>query len=162
MTSTPKFGTPNNAIIAQSAIALIASLTGGLAQLIFFATFNLAFVYLATSAAVLTLRERKKQTEGERTYLERRTGPIIPVAGIILSAFLMYECGINTITFGVVSILIGIPIYVVYAPRTEIATLKKDFYSTEAVLARSAHTEKVFLGYLVRLLRKIVARRSEV
>jgi hypothetical protein len=74
----------------------------------------------------------------------------------------MFECGINTITFGVVSILIGIPIYVLYAPRTEIVTLKKDFYSTEAVLARSAHIEKVFLGYLVRLLRKIAARRSEM
>ena len=157
----PKFGTPNNAIIAQSAIALIASLIGGLTQLIFFATFNLAFVYLATSAAVLTLRERKKQTEGERTYLERRTGPIIPVAGIILSAFLMYECGINTITFGVVSILIGIPIYVLYAPRTEMATLKKEFYSTEAILARRARTEKVFLGYMVRLIRKAAARRSK-
>jgi|GEM_PF-6077669 len=48
------------------------------------------------------------------------------------------------------------------APRTEIATLKKDFYSTEAVLARSARTEKVFLGYLVRLLQKIAARRSEM
>jgi hypothetical protein len=74
----------------------------------------------------------------------------------------MFECGINTITFGVTSILIGIPIYVLYAPRTEIATLKKDFYSTEAVLARSARTEKVFLGYLVRLLQKIAARRSEM
>lgn len=31
----PKFGTPNNAIIAQFAIALIASLIGGLTQLIF-------------------------------------------------------------------------------------------------------------------------------
>ncbi len=158
----PTYGSPYNSIIAQSAVALVASLIGGLTQLIVFSMFNLAFVYLATSAAVLTLRERKKQAESERTYLQRLTGPVIPVAGIILSTFLIYECGISAIALGVASILIGIPIYVLYAPRTEIATLKKEFYSTEAILARSARTEKVFLGYLVRLIRKTAARRSEV
>ena len=96
---------------------LFAALIGNLTQLIIFAAFNLAFVYLATCAAVLTLRGR--QTDSDRTYLERLTGPAIPVAGIILSVFLMYECGITTIAFGIVSILIGIPIYVLYAPRTE-------------------------------------------
>ncbi len=150
----PRYGTPYYGIIAQSVIALVASLIGGLTQLIVFSTFNLAFVYLATSAAVLGLREKKKRAGGESTYLARLSGPIIPVAGIILSAFLIYECGITTVAFGVVSILIGIPIYVLYAPRTEIATLKKDFYSTERVLARRTRTERVFLGYLVHLIRR--------
>jgi len=153
----PKYGTPYGAIIAQSGLALFASLIGGLTQLITFSVFNLAFVYLATSAAIFPLRA-KKQTGSERTYLERHTGPIIPVAGIILSAFLIYSSGIATIALGIVSILIGIPIYVLYAPRTELATLKKNFYSTEALLSRSARTQKVFLGYLVQLTRKIVAR----
>ncbi|MGZ4914753.1 MAG: APC family permease [Halobacteriota archaeon] len=154
----PRFGTPSNAIVIQSAIALFASLIGGLTQLIIFSAFNLSFVYVTTCAAVLTLRKRKKQTASDRTYLERLAGPAIPVAGIILSGFLIYECGISTIAFGIVSILIGIPIYVLYAPRTEITTLKRDFYSTEAILARSEHTQKVFLGYLIYLLRKAAAR----
>ncbi|MGZ4912951.1 MAG: APC family permease, partial [Halobacteriota archaeon] len=152
----PRFGTPSNAIIVQSAIVLFAALIGNLTQLIIFAAFNLAFVYLATCAAVLTLRGR--QAASDRTFLERLTGPVIPVSGIILSVFLMYECGIATVAFGIVSILIGIPIYVLYAPRTEITTLKRDFYSTEAILARSEHTQKVFLGYLIYLLRKAAAR----
>jgi len=154
----PKYGTPYGSIIAQSALALFASLIGGLTQLITFSVFNLAFVYLATSATIFPLRERKKQAGGERTYLERRTGPIIPIAGIILSAYLIYSCGIATIALGIVSILIGIPIYVLYAPRTELATLKKNFYSTKALLSRSARTQKVFLGYLVQLTRKIAVR----
>jgi len=156
----PRFGTPSNAIIIQSAIALFASLIGGLTQLITFAAFNLAFVYVATCAAVLTLRARR-QTDSDRTYLQRLTGPVIPVTGVILSVFIIYECGISTIALGIVSILIGLPIYVLYAPRTEITTLKKDFYSTEAMLARSAHTEKVFLGYLVWLVRKTVVSRPK-
>jgi APA family basic amino acid/polyamine antiporter len=58
--------------------------------------------------------------------------------------FLIYECGISTVAFGIVSILIGIPIYVLYAPRTELKTLKRDFYSTEAVLARTVHSNLNF------------------
>ncbi|MDD1720916.1 MAG: APC family permease [Euryarchaeota archaeon] len=149
----PRYATPYKAIIAQSALALFGSLVGGLTQLIVFSTFNLAFVYLATCAAVPALRE-KKRPDNKRTYLERFTGPILPVAGIILCALLIYACGVSTIALGILSILIGIPIYVLYAPRTELATLKKDFYSTEATLSRSAHTQRVFLGYLVRLIRK--------
>ena len=139
----PRFGTPSNAIIIQSAIVLFAALIGNLTQLIIFSAFNLAFVYLATCAAVLTLRARR-QKDSDRTDLERLTGPVIPVSGIILSVFLIYECGISTVAFGIVSILIGIPIYVLYAPRTELTTLKKDFYSTEAVLARTVHSNLNF------------------
>jgi amino acid transporter len=138
----PRFGTPSNAIIVQSAIVLCAALIGDLTQLIIFSAFNLAFVYLATCAAVLTLRGR--QTGRGRTYLERLTGSAIPVSGIILSVFLIYECGISTVAFGIVSVLIGIPIYVLYAPRTELKTLKRDFLSSEAVLARTVHSNLNF------------------
>ena len=141
----PRFGTPSNAIIIQSAIVLFAALIGDLTQLIIFAAFNLAFVYVATCAAVLTLRGRQK--DSDRTYLERLTGPVIPVSGIILSVFLIYECGISTVAVGIVSILIGIPIYVLYAPRTEITTLKRDFYSTEAILARTVHSNLNFIRH---------------
>lgn len=111
-------------------------------QLITFSTFNLAFVYLATCAAVPALRERKR-IASERTYLERFTGPILPVVGIILCALLIYACGVSTIALGVLSILVGIPVYVLYAPRTELATIKKDFHSTEAALSRR-HTRREF------------------
>jgi len=121
---------------------LSAALIGNLTQLIIFAAFNLAFVYLATCAAVLTLRGRHR--DRDRTFLERLTGPAIPVSGIILSVLLIYECGISTVAFGIVSILIGIPIYVLYAPRTELTTLKRDFLSTEAVLARTIHSNLNF------------------
>jgi amino acid transporter len=138
----PRFGTPVNAIIIQSAIVLSLSLIGGLTQLIIFSAFNLAFVYLVTCAAVLTLRGRQK--ESDRMSFGRLPGLAIPVSGVILSVFLIYECGISTIALGIVSILIGIPIYVFYAPRTELTTLKRDFYSSEAVLRRTIHSNLNF------------------
>ena len=149
----PKYSTPYKSLIAQAVLALFGSLIGGLSQLIVFSVFNLAFVYLVTCSAVLVLRERKKPEVG-KTALERVTGPIIPIVGMILSAYLLLVSGISTIIFGIITILIGVPIYVAYAPRTEMETLKREFLSTEAMLSRVARTQRVFLGYLFRLIRR--------
>jgi APA family basic amino acid/polyamine antiporter len=145
------YGTPYKSLIAQASLALGLSLFGGLSQLILFSTFNLAFVYLVTSSVVLALRERGKIKAG-RTFLEKMTGPIIPVGGIILSALLMFESGITTVVFGLITIAIGIPIYAFYSPHSEREMVKATFYSTEAVLSRVARTQRVFLGYLLRVL----------
>ncbi|HYA60991.1 MAG TPA: amino acid permease [Candidatus Acidoferrum sp.] len=153
----PKYGTPYKSILAQSAIALFASLIGGLSQLIVFATFNLAFVYLVTSSVVFVLREKRKPEVGQ-TVVEKMTGPIIPITGILLSAYMLLICGTTTIFFGIITILIGVPIYVAHTPRTEMETLKKEFYSTEAILSRVSRTQKVFLGYLLKLLREYMRR----
>ncbi len=146
-----RYGTPYKGLIAQGILALGLSLFGGLAQLILFSTFNLAFVYLVTSSVVLVLRERGRIKVG-RTLIERLTGPIIPVAGILLSAVLIFESGVTTVVLGVISIAMGMPIYAFYSPRSELGVAKAAFYSTEAVLRRVAHTQRVFLGYLLRLV----------
>ena len=146
-----RYGTPHKNLIAQGVLALGLSLFGGLSQLILFSTFNLAFVYLVTSAVVLALRERERTTAG-RTVIEKLTGPILPVAGILLSALLIFESGITTVILGLITIAIGIPIYTFYSPRRELAVVKATFYSTEAMLARVAQTQRVFLGYLLRLV----------
>jgi amino acid transporter len=153
----PKYGTPYKSILAQSAIALFGSLIGGLSQLIVFATFNLAFVYLVTSSVVLVLRERRKSEVGQ-TVVEKMTGPIIPIAGILLSAYMLLICGASTILFGIITILIGVPIYVAYTPRTEMETLKREFYSTEAVLSRTSRMQRVLFGFLMRLIREHIKR----
>jgi Amino acid transporters len=146
-----RYGTPHKSLIAQGVLALGLSLFGGLTQLILFSTFNLAFVYLITSAVVLALRERGRIRAG-RTVIEKMTGPILPVAGILLSALLIFESGTTTVIYGLITIAIGIPIYAFYSPRSEVAAVKATFYSTEAVLARVAQTQRVFLGYLLRLV----------
>ncbi|MGZ4918462.1 MAG: APC family permease [Halobacteriota archaeon] len=146
-----KYGTPHKSLIAQGVLALGLSLIGGLTQLILFSTFNLAFVYLVTSSVVLALRERGRITTG-RTIIDRMTGPVLPVAGILLSSLLIFESGPTTVILGLITVAIGIPIYAFYSPRSEVGALKATFYSTEAVLRRVARTQRVFLGYLLRLV----------
>jgi hypothetical protein len=103
------------------------------------------------------LREKRKPEVG-RTVVEKMTGPIIPIAGILLSAYMMLICGATTILFGIITILIGVPIYVAYTPRMEMETLKREFYSTEAVRSRVSRMQKVFLGYLLRFIREHLRR----
>jgi len=146
-----KYGTPYMSLIAQAILALGLSLFGGLSQLILFSTFNLAFVYLITCAVVLTLRKQGRIKAG-RTLIKKMTGPFIPIAGILLSALLIFESGIITVVFGLVTIAIGIPIYAFYSPQSEMEMVKATFYSTEAVLSRVARTQRVFLGYLLRIV----------
>jgi basic amino acid/polyamine antiporter, APA family len=145
-----RYRTPHKSLIVQAAFALALSLFGGLSQLILFSTFNLAFVYLVTSSVVLALRERGRIKQG-RTLVEKMTGPIIPIAGIVLSALLIFESGTASVIFGLITIGLGIPIYAFYSPRSERELVKATFYSTEAILARVARTQRVFLGYLLRI-----------
>ena len=148
-----RYGTPYKSLIAQGVLALGLSLFAGLTQLILFSTFNLAFVYLTTCAVVLALRERGRIKAG-RTLIEKMTGPIVPVAGILLSALLIFESGITTVVIGLVTIAIGIPIYAFYSPHSEMEMVKATFYSTEAVLSRVTRTQRVFLGYLLRIVTR--------
>jgi basic amino acid/polyamine antiporter, APA family len=156
-----KYGSPHKNLIAQASLALGLSLFGGLGQLILFSTFNLAFVYLITCSVVLALRERGRIKIG-RTFIEKMTGPIIPIGGILLSALLIYESGISTVVFGLITIAFGIPIYAFYSPRSEREMVKATFYSTEAVLSRVAQTQRVFLGYLLRIVTRRKTTLSNV
>ena len=148
-----RYGTPYKSLAAQAILALGLSLFGGLSQLILFSTFNLAFVYLTTCAVVLALRERGRIKSG-RTLIEKMTGPIVPIAGILMSALLIFESGITTVVFGLVTIAIGIPIYAFYSPHSEMEMVKATFYSTEAMLSQVTRTQRVFLGYLLRIVSR--------
>jgi hypothetical protein len=76
---------------------------------------------------------------------------IFPVAGIILSALLIFEIGGAAILFGLKIISLGVPIFAFYSPRSERELLKATFYSTEAIVARVTRTQRVFVGYLLRI-----------
>ena len=54
---------------------------------------------------------------------------IVPVLGIVLSIYMMSQCAPNQIIIGIILILAGIPIYIIFAPRTEIKTAKRDIKS---------------------------------
>jgi amino acid transporter len=158
-----RFKTPYASIIIQSVTALVAALlasfVGGLSLLISVSVFLLAIAYLATSASVFPLR--KKNPVPNVVYGKRKM--VIPVLGILFSAYLITQCTLTQIAIGVLLLLVGIPIYVKYSPKKELTEAKQALLSQQNVFRRVYRQEHVFLAHVLYHLRQLyrkVTRKS--
>jgi basic amino acid/polyamine antiporter, APA family len=153
-----KFKTPYASIIIQSvtalAAALLAPLFGGLSLLISVSVFFLAIAYLATSASVFPLR--KKNPVPNVVYGKRKM--VIPVLGIVFSAYLITQCSLSQIAIGVLLLVVGIPIYIKFSPKKELTEAKQALLSQPNIFRRIYRQENVFLAHVFHHLRKIFRR----
>jgi APA family basic amino acid/polyamine antiporter len=143
------------AIICSS--ALIASIIGGLTELIATSVFLLSFAYLCTCVSALLLG--KKFPEESSKLTGRRS---IPVAGIVFSAFLMALVDPMLIVISAGLLLFGVPIYALFSPRKELHDLRESFLSKDAVLRRTYEQGERFLAHPFRhLVWLVYGRRHE-
>jgi APA family basic amino acid/polyamine antiporter len=145
----PKFKTPYLAITIQAATALIASIGGNLSTLIATSVLFMAIAYVATSASIFSLRKK-----GLEPKFQLKGGLLIPSLGVIFSLYLISQCTITQITTGLVLLLIGIPIYVKYSPKKEMAELKKLLLSRDSILKRAYRQEQRFLAHMLRHMKR--------
>jgi APA family basic amino acid/polyamine antiporter len=138
-----KFKTPYLSIAIQSVTALLASMIGNLSLLIAVSVFFMAISYLATSGAVFALHRK-----GLGSHLRMRS-LLIPGLGILFSAYLISQCTPVQLVIGVLLLLAGVPIYVKYSPKKEIAELKSRLLSRENILKRMYAQERVFLAHVL-------------
>jgi amino acid transporter len=155
----PKYKTPYIGIAVQALTALIASLIGNLSMLVAASVFFMAIAYAATCASIFFLRKK-----GIKPKFNLKGGLIIPSLGIIFSLYLITQCTSIQITIGLALLLVGIPIYVKYSPKKEIAELKKELLSRDSVLERIYHEEEKFLAHLILHIkmayRRIAGKRQ--
>jgi APA family basic amino acid/polyamine antiporter len=153
----PRYGTPSVALVIQGVIAFVLSLFSGIRELISFSVFNMAFAFLLTCLALLVLRrEEEKGLPGQH---------VLPLFGILICIYLLLSTSMFDKLAGTALIISGIPLYVFFSPKVEIGTLKKFFFSEEAVFARRLQRERRFLANFILLLyrafRWIRGRGSE-
>ncbi|MGD0028332.1 MAG: APC family permease [Candidatus Bathyarchaeia archaeon] len=152
-----RFKTPYLGIIIEGAAAFVAasvaSTIGGLGMLIAVSVFFMAASYLATSASVFFLRRKVSQPS-----FRLRGGVIIPVLGAAFSLYLITQCTLTPIVLGVLLLLVGVPIYVKYSPKKEIAELKQALLSREAVLKRVHEEEQRFLAHALQHVKHFYRR----
>ncbi len=149
----PKFGTPYMSIIIQSVIATVAAIEGNLTLLIAVSVFFLAVAYLATCASVFVFRRRHLPA-----VFHLAGGPIIPALGIVFSIFLITQCTPLQLALGAALLLVGVPIYVKYSPKKEIADLKQAFLSRDKTLRSFYARERTFLAHALMHLRQWLQR----
>jgi amino acid transporter len=149
-----RFDTPYVGLIILCTTAYVASLLGGLTDLINSAVFLLAFAYFATCVSAIFLeRQHPRISRGFRGKYA------IPVAGAGFSILLMalvhpFLIGISLILLGV-----GIPIYLFFSPRQELLDLKEAFLSTDAISRRAYRQGHTFLANALRMIRRLVRTR---
>jgi APA family basic amino acid/polyamine antiporter len=148
----PRYKTPYMALLVQGIIAFVLCIFSGLSDLISFSVFNLAFAFFLTCLALLVLGRRKhtKKLHGQR---------ILPVAGMVICVYLitMYLLGSTPLFIkiaGIVIIICGIPLYVLFSPKTDIHHLKELFLTEESVLLRQFQRTDGFLAHFLVHLRR--------
>ncbi len=151
-----RFNTPYVGLIILCAAAYVASLIGGLAELIDSSVFLLAFAYLMTCVSALLLQKRHpdaaKGLHGKR---------LVPVAGAVCSVVLLVLVNPLLILISVVLLAAGVPIYAFFSPKKESEELKAAFLSAEAVSARAYRQGRRFLAYpLAKALEAVRGRRG--
>ena len=138
----PKYKTPYLGIMIQAITALVAAIIGSLNLLIATSVFFMAIAYLATSGSIFFLRRK-----GIKAQFHLRGGLILPILGMIFSLYLITQCPLSQIALGFVMLTIGVPIYIGYSPKKEIAELKEELLSRESRLRRAANQEERFLAH---------------
>lgn len=152
---SPRFGTPYLALIAICSTAFIASLIGGLTALINSSVFLLAFVYLATCISALLLARRHPETASKI-----RMRPSVMVAGAGLSIVLMLLVDPAIMVISLILLGVGIPIYIFFSPKKELAEVKAEFLSRESMLHRAYHQSWRFLAYPLQWLKLLYYNRT--
>ena len=137
----PSSKTPYVSIIVLCSTAFIASVTNSLSALINASVFLLSFAYFATCASAFFLEKK----HGRKSYKSERNKFVV-LLGCAFSILLMTQVTRDQILIASALFLIGVPIYVFFAPRKEIARLKHEYLARNAILARAYHQGGVYLA----------------
>jgi len=150
----PRFKTPYLGIVIQAVTALVAAIIGGLSLLIATSVFFMAIAYLATSTSIFALHRKGVKPEF------RPGGWWIPSLGIAFSIYLITQCSFTQIALGLILLSAGVPIYIKYTPKKEIAELKEALFSRESVVRRVYSQEERFLAHALMHLKKLYRKTA--
>jgi len=151
--SHARFNTPYLGLIVLCLTAYVASLLGGLTDLISSAVFLLALVYFMTCISTILL-ERKHP----RVSRELKGKRVIPLVGAFFSLVLMGLVNPLLIGISLILLAIGVPVYVFFSPRHELQDLKAAFWSAEAISRRAYAQGEQFLAYPLRMIQRFTRR----
>ncbi|MBI2953394.1 MAG: amino acid permease [Chloroflexi bacterium] len=149
----PKRGTPYVALIFQAGFALAASLVGSLNGLIGVSVFFLALVYIGTSLAAMRLVALTP--EGRLRFSGSRLVHLIALAS---SVYILLQTELATLLLGVLALAAGVLVYLWFAPKTEVAALKRQILSTQYLLAAVERALMVAPAHAMQHIRQLFQR----
>jgi len=136
-----KYSTPHTSLALHSLIAFVAAAFLPIKDLITFSVFTFCFCFIMVSLSAFRLRKDA-------------TTKILSLSSILICFYLISQTGISSILFGLVLLVIGLPVYVFFAPKTEFSEAKQFLSKEENVLKRRIEKENVFLARLLRHVKE--------
>lgn len=143
-----RYKTPYLGLLILCGAAYVASLIGGLSELIDSSVFLLAFAYLMTCVSALVLEKQHGDTASRL-----RGRRLVPVLGAACSMVLLVLVTPLLIVISLVLLGVGVPVYLFFSPKKEAEELRAAFLSAEAVSARAYRQGRRFLAYPLAKLR---------
>jgi amino acid transporter len=153
----PTTKTPYVSIIVLCSTAFIASITNSLSALINASVFLLSFAYFATCVSAYFLE--KKHSAKSRSSLGDR---LVIVFGVAFSVVLMTQVNAQQVLVSVILFALGVPVYVLFAPKKDITNLKREYLSRQAILERTYHQGEVYLANIVRHMKLRIYRAKRI
>jgi amino acid transporter len=147
----PTSKTPYVSIIVLCSTAFIASLTNSLSALINASVFLLSFAYLATCVSAYFL-EKKRSLSNK----------LVIVFGVAFSILLMTQVNAEQVLISLILFAAGVPVYVFFAPKKDIAMLKREYLSRQAILERTYHQGEVYLANVVRHVKLRIYKSKRI
>ncbi|MBM3304045.1 MAG: amino acid permease [Candidatus Aenigmarchaeota archaeon] len=142
----PKYGTPYMALLIQGAIGFALSIYSGIAGLISFSVFNLAFAFLLACLSLLILKRGSvKKLHGQS---------VLPWLGIVICLYLIWNTSMFDKFIGTALVVLAIPLYIFFSPKADMHHLKSFFLSEDEILARRLEHHEKFLAHFILLLHR--------
>ncbi|MDI3484030.1 MAG: hypothetical protein PWQ74_617 [Methanobacteriaceae archaeon] len=137
-----KYRTPHVSLVFQNLTALVAALLGTATQLISISVFTLLFCYILTCISLPLLKKERI--------------PIKAILGFLVCVYLMINCPLDSILWGLLLTFIGVPLYLNYATHQPDVYVKRIARQLqESILARR---EKRFLARFLRSIFNFIKR----
>jgi APA family basic amino acid/polyamine antiporter len=144
-----KYNTPYVSIILQASTALVASILGDLGFLIGVSVLFLSIAYASTCISVPKLDKKLGESQSRLRRLA------IPFIGFAFCIYLIMQCTLGQILVGILILGIGIPVYVIYAPKEFREREREILLSREHVLEQVYDREHRYLANLLRHMKRL-------
>ncbi len=147
-----KYNTPYISIILQAVTALLASILGNLNFLIGVSVLFLSIAYASTCVSVPRLDKKFGESQSRLHNLA------IPLTGLFFCIYLIMQCTLDQLFVGILILGLGVPVYVVYSPKSFREREREVLLSRERVLEQIYDREHRYLANLLRHIKRLYRR----
>ena len=143
-----KYRTPYISLIFHGVLAFVIASFLPIRDLISFAVFCLAFSFIMVALSAMNLRKDNSTKT-------------LAILSIVICIYLITQSGTASILSGIVLLLVGLPVYQFFSPKSEFTEAKKFLFKEENVLKHRMEKENVFLARVVKHVKLHLRKREE-